>query len=80
MSTDQNGYGAYLGGVYTLQVSTIIKLVYVANDTSTYMQIIQPRPFKQDGPGYGGVPGCWLSVQAFSSYFYVSQISRQTYI
>ena len=33
--------------------------------------------------GYGGVPGYWDPVsgyQMFSSYFYVSQVLRQTYI
>jgi len=34
--------------------------------------------------GYGGVPGCCVypvcGYQALSSYFFVSQISRQTYI
>ena len=34
--------------------------------------------------GYGGVPGCCVDpeygYQILSSYFYVSQVSRQTYI
>jgi len=34
--------------------------------------------------GYGGVPGCCVDpvcgYQMLSSYFYVSQVSRQTYI
>jgi len=34
--------------------------------------------------GYGGVPGCYVDpacgYQILSSYFYVSQVSRQTYI
>ena len=34
--------------------------------------------------GYGGVPGCFADpvcgYQMLSSYFYVSQVSRQTYI
>ena len=34
--------------------------------------------------GYGGVPGCCVDpvrgYQILSSYFYVSQLSRQTYI
>ena len=30
--------------------------------------------------GYGVVPGCCAGYQMLSSYFYVSQVSRQTYI
>jgi len=47
---------AYLGGVWTLQVGAIIKLVYVTNGTSSIHETMQPRLFEQDG--YGGVPRC----------------------
>ena len=65
MLTDQDGYGGVPGGL------------------SSY--VYQNRHDMSTGQfGYGGVPGCCVDpvcgYQISSSYFYVSQVSRQTYV
>jgi len=65
MSTDQNGYGGVPGW------------------WSSY--VLQDKHHVSTGQlGYGGVPRCCVDpawgYQILSSYFYVSQVSRQTYM
>ena len=58
------GMIAYLGGVSTLHVGTVIILLYVAKSTSSIhvLETMQPTPLEQYG--YGGVPGCQTDTPA----------------
>ena len=70
------GMIAYLGGVSTLHVGTVIILLYVAKSTSSIhvLETMQPTPLEQDG--YGGIPGCRTDTPAYYCRYHTLKCYR----